>query len=369
MISFKPIGYIRSDFKEPSDPVHMKKGYSKIVLDNDHLEGLYKIEQSKYIDIYFYFHRSEGHKTICTTYSESEKGVFATRSPARPNPLGHSTVELLKVEDNILYVKGLDAIDNTPVIDIKPIDNSMLELDHKEIEESKLKHSPRKDIIRNIKANEQDKLLIKAGQMHGHFCPGLALGVKAAVFGLQQSKLHSDGLENVIAIAENNNCFVDGVQFVSGCTIGNNSMILKDVGKMAVSFINRNGDGIRIKLKNNYMEFIPDVNNEFSDTYTELINNGIRENQNLEKYKSQGLLKAMSFINIDNNKLFLIEKVKSQVPDYAPSHPSEICIQCGEATMQSRTILNNDGFHCYDCSEQNISYIDGSGIHIKKQKK
>jgi len=182
MISFKPIGYIRSDFTEPSDPVLMKKGYSEIVLESDQLAGLYKIEQSKYIDVYFHFHQSEGYKIICKTYSESEKGVFATRSPARPNPLGHSTVELLKVEKNILYVKGLDAINNTPVIDIKPLDNSMLELDHKEIEENKLKHNPRKNIIRNIKANEQEKLLIKAGQLHGHFCPGLALGVKAAVF-------------------------------------------------------------------------------------------------------------------------------------------------------------------------------------------
>ena len=71
--------------------------------------------------IFFYFSKSKGYELIHRRrYDGKISGVFASRSPHRPNGIGLTIVELLKVEGNVLHVKGLDAINGTPVLDIKP---------------------------------------------------------------------------------------------------------------------------------------------------------------------------------------------------------------------------------------------------------
>ena len=84
-------------------------------------EGLLHIEAFSHLVILFVFHKS-GHKPLRVTppSQEKERGVFSSRSPHRPNPLGIMTVELLKRQDNKLYVRGLDVLEGTPVLDIKP---------------------------------------------------------------------------------------------------------------------------------------------------------------------------------------------------------------------------------------------------------
>ncbi|KKG12826.1 tRNA (N6-threonylcarbamoyladenosine(37)-N6)-methyltransferase TrmO [Methanosarcina sp. 2.H.A.1B.4] len=129
-VEFTPIGYVENDYLEPEYNEEIYQQVSKIILKKDLVEGLYRIEDFEKLYILFYFSKSKGYKLIHRRRYDGEiSGVFASRSPYRPNGIGLTIVELLKVEGNILHVKGLDAINGTPVLDIKPY--------IKEIEEKK----------------------------------------------------------------------------------------------------------------------------------------------------------------------------------------------------------------------------------------
>lgn len=120
-IEFTPIGYVENDYLEPKYNEEVYQKVSKIVLREDLVDGLYRVEELEKLYILFYFSRSEGYKLIHRRRYDGEmSGVFASRSPYRPNGIGLTIVDLLKVEGNVLHVKGLDAINGTPVLDIKP---------------------------------------------------------------------------------------------------------------------------------------------------------------------------------------------------------------------------------------------------------
>ncbi|MPM53222.1 hypothetical protein SDC9_99987 [bioreactor metagenome] len=120
-IEFTPIGYVENDYFEPEYKEEVYQKVSKIILREDLVDGLYRIEELEKLYILFYFSKSEGYKLIHRRRYDGEmSGIFASRSPVRPNGIGLTIVELLKVEGNVLHVKGLDAINGTPVLDIKP---------------------------------------------------------------------------------------------------------------------------------------------------------------------------------------------------------------------------------------------------------
>ena len=122
-ITLKPIGIVRSEIKQPAR-CDFKKVVSEIVLDSSLTEALDNLDEFSHIIVIYWIHQSTGPAPKKVRPMGNPKhalmGVFATRSPARPNPIGKATVRLVQRRDNILTVKGLDAIDGTPVIDIKP---------------------------------------------------------------------------------------------------------------------------------------------------------------------------------------------------------------------------------------------------------
>lgn len=123
-ICFQAIGIIKSGFDQPTDPDLMRQAESRIILDISLASGLIGLEPGQPILVIFYFDRSPDEYALLQhprgDHSRPKRGVFALRSPNRPNRLAVSTVELLAIDGNILRVRGLDALDNTPVLDIKP---------------------------------------------------------------------------------------------------------------------------------------------------------------------------------------------------------------------------------------------------------
>jgi len=119
-ITLSPIGFVKNRYSRLSRKVHLRTKRSTIVLLPEYTEGLYGIEEAEYLEIIFMFHKSEGYHLICETPHWGTKGVFACRSPLRPTPLGLTQVKLISVKKNELVVEGLDAINATPVLDIKP---------------------------------------------------------------------------------------------------------------------------------------------------------------------------------------------------------------------------------------------------------
>jgi formylmethanofuran dehydrogenase subunit E len=121
-IDLKIIGIVHSSFKFISDvPKIDNNQISKIEVFDKYQNGLKDIEGFSHIHIFYWLHKSKGYSLhVNTPWDNIPHGLFTTRSPNRPNPIGHTTVELVEKEGNILIVKGLDAIDGTPIIDIKP---------------------------------------------------------------------------------------------------------------------------------------------------------------------------------------------------------------------------------------------------------
>jgi tRNA-Thr(GGU) m(6)t(6)A37 methyltransferase TsaA len=117
------IGHVHNEWKKakPFEADEVKNSISTIVVKKEYADGLYKIENFRELNVLFYFDRSLGYELRTSTRSGDFRGVFACCSPRRPSLIGLTTVELLKVEENVLTVTGLDAINNTPVLDIKPV--------------------------------------------------------------------------------------------------------------------------------------------------------------------------------------------------------------------------------------------------------
>jgi tRNA-Thr(GGU) m(6)t(6)A37 methyltransferase TsaA len=126
-IVLKPIGFVRTE--SVGDEVKGKSGTSQIVLHSEFAEGLDGVSGFSHLFVLFWLHEtSESHRKTLKVHPRGRRdlpllGVFATRSMLRPNPIGLTLVELMKVEDNVLTVRGLDAFDGTPVLDIKPFDS------------------------------------------------------------------------------------------------------------------------------------------------------------------------------------------------------------------------------------------------------
>jgi tRNA (adenine37-N6)-methyltransferase len=125
-MTLTPIGSVRSPIKEPTpECLNLKEIISEIVINKSLTEALDGLEGFSHIIVLYWMHRATPEKKRLKTHPMGrtdvpEQGIFAVRTPYRPNPIGKSTVRLLERRGNILRVQGLDAIDGTPVIDIKP---------------------------------------------------------------------------------------------------------------------------------------------------------------------------------------------------------------------------------------------------------
>lgn len=125
MFSPRSIGSVRSPYKEtreiPKGPgaKHDAEGVLEILPEFE--AGLTDIEGFSHLFVMWVFDRSEGFELLGTPpIDDRPHGVFATRSPRRPNPIGLTVVELLRREGTRLYVRGVDMLDGTPILDIKP---------------------------------------------------------------------------------------------------------------------------------------------------------------------------------------------------------------------------------------------------------
>jgi tRNA (adenine37-N6)-methyltransferase len=122
-IELHPVGYVRSSYKTRGDAPRQGRfsdTVSEIVIDVQYRPALYQLEGRKHLWVLCWFDRADRMVLRAVPPGTSaEKGVFAIRSPDRPNPVSLCLVDLLGVEENVLKVRGLDAVDGTPVIDIK----------------------------------------------------------------------------------------------------------------------------------------------------------------------------------------------------------------------------------------------------------
>jgi tRNA-Thr(GGU) m(6)t(6)A37 methyltransferase TsaA len=124
-VTFTPIGVIRSEHANPDETpiqsVYAKgfKGQAEVFQEFE--DGLRDLEGFSHVYLLYHFHQAGSAKLVVKPFLQDiERGVFATRAPCRPNALGLSIVELVRREGNVLHLDGVDILDGTPLLDIKP---------------------------------------------------------------------------------------------------------------------------------------------------------------------------------------------------------------------------------------------------------
>jgi tRNA (adenine37-N6)-methyltransferase len=124
-ITFEPIGVLHTPFMTKEGMPIQSNGATgikgQIELKEEFIAGLADLDGFSHIILIYDFHKSKGFELLTTPFLDTtQRGVFATRAPKRPNPIGLSVVRLLKIEKNILYIENVDMLDGTPLLDIKP---------------------------------------------------------------------------------------------------------------------------------------------------------------------------------------------------------------------------------------------------------
>ncbi|AFD01100.1 putative methyltransferase, YaeB/AF_0241 family [Methanocella conradii HZ254] len=122
-IVLTPIGYVRNANKVDTPSQELQASTSEIIVEEKYADGLMGLEKNEMITVIFYFHLVDRYELKLHPRGDPSRpitGVFNTRSQFRPNPIGVTVVRLKSIEGNKLVVEGLDAVDGTPVLDIKP---------------------------------------------------------------------------------------------------------------------------------------------------------------------------------------------------------------------------------------------------------
>jgi len=222
--------------------------------------------------------------------------------------------------------------------------------------------NPRREIEQAIADGDGQKLLRLSGLLHGHYCPGLALGVKAAARAVRELGAKSTGMEEIVAIVETNSCFADGVQLVTGCSLGNNALIYRDYGKTAFTLAKRTGEGVRISA------IFERVAQERSPEAAELWEKVVvkRSGSEEESRRLTKLWKELSFkvVELHDEEVLKIEKVNVNVPAYARIFASVPCSVCGESIMEPRSRVKDGKYVCLPCSGQPYYQLAGDGMSI-----
>ena len=120
----RPIGVIHSPFTDtkqtPIQPTR-SQAIGQVIIHPEFADGLLDVEEFSHIILLYAFHQSEGYSLRVKPFLDDQlHGLFATRHPCRPNPIGLSIVRLLARRDNVLEIEGVDVLDGTPLLDIKP---------------------------------------------------------------------------------------------------------------------------------------------------------------------------------------------------------------------------------------------------------
>ena len=132
-IIFQAIGLICSPFKDlegmPIQSASKASGPGRVEVFPEYQDGLKDLDGFSHIILLYHMHATREYSLTVTPFLDtSPRGIFATRAPARPNPIGLSIVKLIRIEDGVLYVDDLDVLDGTPLLDLKPY---VPEFDHR----------------------------------------------------------------------------------------------------------------------------------------------------------------------------------------------------------------------------------------------
>ncbi len=189
----------------------------------------------------------------------------------------------------------------------------------------------------------------KAIEFHGHWCPGLATGLRVAEYARRKLGHNSD--EEIVAVAETDMCGVDGIQVVTGCTVGKGNLIVENIGKVAFSFYRR-GDGkaFRIVARPAPAPKDPGEYRKLQD----MSNAGALTEADRRRFMEIREERCRQIMEADFEDLFDVKQVLEPLPAHAPMVESVVCTVCGEKVMETRARLFRGDPICPHCFREKV---------------
>jgi formylmethanofuran dehydrogenase subunit E len=220
------------------------------------------------------------------------------------------------------------------------------------------------EIEKMIESNDLAGLLHKTALIHGHHCVGSAMGVIAAHYAMKAMRVvRNTGMEHLIAVVETNSCFSDGVQMVTGCSFGNNSLVYRDYGKTGFSLVKRSGEGVRVSVRPDLGDLLKDKNPESQRLYLQTVNHRKATEEEEDRMMELNKRHCFEVLNIPAEKIFHLKQVNVEIPCYSRILASRICAKCGEKVMETKAVKRGEVYYCLNCGEGSYGQLDWAGIH------
>ncbi len=196
--------------------------------------------------------------------------------------------------------------------------------------------------------NQYPQALRDAIRFHGHVCPGLIIGYRAAQVAQAAFKVQRSEDEELVAIVENDACSVDAVQVLLGCTLGKGNLIYRDYGKQVFTIVSREFNrAIRIALRSTVLGRPSETEALFQKAQKNEAS--AEERKALDDFREK---RMEELLQMDEETLFKIEDVQIDVPEKARIFKSVECRYCGEKVMEPRARIRDGKIACIPCSEE-----------------
>lgn len=195
-----------------------------------------------------------------------------------------------------------------------------------------------------------DRTLDAIVSFHGHMCPGLAIGIKAAEVALKEIGPHSRD-EEVVAVVETDMCAVDAIQFLTGCTFGKGNLIHRDWGKNAFTFYRRS-DSRALRIVTRPDAWGDDAEDEQRRALFGKIRAGRASEAEERRFRELHEARSRRILDAPTERLFEMQEVRGEPPPRARIHDSVPCSACGEAVMETRVRRFGGQELCIPCFER-----------------
>jgi len=194
-----------------------------------------------------------------------------------------------------------------------------------------------------------DRMFQDAVGFHGHACPGLAIGVRAATIAREVLSAARAEDEDLVCIAETDACGVDGIQYVAGCTAGKGNLIIHDYGKQAFSFLNRaTGKAVRVAVR-------PDSSMDAREpegwTVRVKVFGGTATPEETAVFEASKERMIDFYLHAPEDEAFSVTMIPSLDIPKAKVQVSVICARCGEPVMPAKAVERGAEYLCVPCSK------------------
>ncbi len=197
-------------------------------------------------------------------------------------------------------------------------------------------------------AEEYPKDLQEAIRFHGHVCPGLLIGYRAAKAAQAHLGVSRPEDEELVAIVESDGCGIDAIQWLLGCTLGKGNLIYQDHGKQVYTVICRERQrAVRLAAKPGLFSRSPEQEAVFQKVMS-----CQATQQEKEAFRAFQKEKVAAMLQANVQELFTVTDVAPEVPGKARIFKSVTCEYCGEPVMEPRARIRNGKHACIPCSEQ-----------------